>query len=96
MMTPGLAATIMTVARNSEFLAEWRRLTGAAIGAPKAAIDAMIDESTGRNRSDAEAFAEFVRKYVWERLTPEVRAEVERLAIPVLADEPGDFTKGNY
>lgn len=60
---------------DPKFMAEYRRLTGAKLGADeRAAIERLIDEATGREPpaeldvAEVVAFLDFVRDYVWRPL----------------------------
>ncbi len=62
---------------NADFMREYRRLTGAAIGEDKrSALDRLIDAATGHtppvfDDRELEAFFEFVHDYIWSPLVAE-------------------------
>jgi hypothetical protein len=60
---------------NDELVAHFDRLTGRNVGRKGSPLDLVIDEATGRQADDLDAFITFVRDVVWDRLPVEVRAE---------------------
>lgn len=60
---------------NDELVAQFDRLTGRNVGRKGSPLDLVIDEATGRQADDLDAFIAFVRDVVWDRLPAEVRVE---------------------
>lgn len=62
--TEGLTRIVLECANNPEFLAEFNRLTGCSLGAPRSTIEQMIDESTGWEQEQLRRFVAFVMEFV--------------------------------
>jgi hypothetical protein len=60
---------------NDELVAHFDRLTGRNVGRKGSPLDLVIDDATGRQADDLDAFIGFVRDVVWDRLPAEARAE---------------------
>lgn len=54
-------------AKNAEFVAEFDRLHGTQLSKldKRTPLDALIDDSTGRDRESVKLFADFVWRFVW-------------------------------
>ena len=52
---------------NQEFLTQFNRLTGNAIGTPRTGIEIAIDKACGRdpNRDGMKDFCKFVFEFIW-------------------------------
>lgn len=61
---PTLRAAIEVCLATPEFMAEYRRLTGHALGTGTP-LDREVDRVTGRLDTEAEQFFTFVRDHVW-------------------------------
>lgn len=61
---PSLEETIEIFINNKDFMKEYRRLTGSALGVG-IPINIMVDEASGKFDADAKELFEFIRDYVW-------------------------------
>lgn len=61
---------VLFCARNEEFVAQYDRLYGGALGtlARRAPIEKIVDRATGFERDECLKFAAFVYEMVWTRL----------------------------
>jgi hypothetical protein len=56
---------ILHCARVPALVAEFDRLSGTHLSKPRSALDAMIDEATGRDDEALAKFCAFVTEYIW-------------------------------
>ena len=67
-MRPPFLVCLAAAAANPDFVREWERLRG--FRAPRAPIDAMVDEACGLNDEKARLFIEDVRELIYDRIEP--------------------------
>jgi hypothetical protein len=56
---------ILYCLQQPDLVAEFDRLSGTHLSKPRSALDAMIDEATGRDAEALLAFAAFVAACIW-------------------------------
>jgi hypothetical protein len=80
MTEPGYCMFLAMAANSPDLLREYDRLYGANLSQRGAALDRMIDESTGRLAAEFEAFAAWTLD-VYERLPLDERAVINESVI---------------
>jgi len=63
---------LLTALANEELVRQFDRLTGSNLQGQGTPIDRMIDQATGRNEKDMEAFIEFVKEFIYQPISKDV------------------------
>ena len=75
---PAFLRCILEAAKIPELVFEFDRLQGSNLSRKGSALDLMVDDATGRIDDDLAAFVDFVHKAVYQRLDPDVLADLRK------------------